>query len=374
MERLTLVLNTGSSSVKFAVARGQRIFIRGQIEHFGSQAMMRVDFGTERTMRRIAIPRLATALTVIHKLLRGLGIVPTVVAHRIVHGGQRFSKPTTLTSSNLRYLHTLIDLAPLHQPVNLMGVDFAQRAWPSAMEIGVFDTALYRALPATVRTYALPATLTKRLHIEKYGFHGISHAWAFHLAAATLRVKPRELSAVTLHLGAGASMTLWRHGHPIDTTMGFTPLEGLVMSTRSGDIDPAIPLYIQEKLHWTARKVEHILEQHAGLIGLSGLRDMRDVLRAAGHRVAGWPTHRWTAAQRKKAILALDVFVYHVQKSLAGYLGMSDRIAAIVFTGPVGTNRTIQQMIKRGVPAMRGKKILEVQADEEQAIVVAVAK
>src|SRR4029079_1420227 len=140
-----------------------------------------------------------------------------------------------------------------------------------------------------------PIQLTKRLHIEKYGFHGTSHAWAFAQAAKKLGLAAKKVSAVTVHLGSGASMTLWHNGRPIDTTMGFTPLEGLVMSTRSGDIDPAIPHYIQKKLGWSAARINTMLEEHAGLVGISGLKDMRDILGATGHHVPGWPRKAWPA-------------------------------------------------------------------------------
>lgn len=373
MSRTTLVLNAGSSSVKFAVARRGKIFIRGNIDHLGSHAGIRLIAGRHVSTRTAAIKNPPSAFRAIRKILDHLNIVPDVVAHRIVHGGQKFSQPTRLTPAVIKYLHTLIELAPLHQPAGLMGFDFAKAAWPKAVQWGVFDTAIYRALPVKVRTYALPRNITKRLHIEKYGFHGISHAWAFNQAALKLKTSPQKLSAVTIHLGSGASMTLWKNGYPIDTTMGFTPLEGLVMSTRSGDIDPSIPLYIQEKLGYSARRVEHLLEQHAGLLGLSGLSDMRDVLSAAGHPVVGWPRKHWPVATKTKAKQALDVFIYHVRRTLAGYLGLSE-VQAIVFTGPIGENPVIQKMILRDLPAARSVKRLTVVADEERAIVEAISK
>lgn len=359
--------------MKFAVARGGKIFIRGNIDHFGKSTGIRLVAGHHVSSRTAAIANPQSAFRAMRKILDHLNITPDVVAHRIVHGGQKLSQPTKLTQSTLHYLHTLIDLAPLHQPVNLMGVYFAKKTWPKATEWGVFDTAIYRALPVKVRTYALPRDITKRLHIEKYGFHGISHDWAFNQAAKRLKESPRKLSAVTLHLGSGASMTLWKHGRPIDTTMGFTPLEGLVMSTRSGDIDPSIPLYIQEKLGFSAKHVEHLLEQHAGLLGLSGLHDMRDILGAAGHHVPGWPSHKYGAVAKKRAGLALDVFAYHVRRTLAGYLGLASA-QVVVFTGPVGANSTIQKMILHDLPAARGIRRVTVDADEEQAIVEAVQK
>lgn len=202
----------------------------------------------------------------------------------------------------------------------------------------------------------------------KYGFHGISHAWAFRQAAFKLHRPQRSFSAVTLHLGAGASMTLWQRGRPMDTTMGFTPLAGLVMATRSGDIDPAIPLFLQEKLGLSAKQVQHVLEHESGLKGLCGLSDMRDVLDAIGHPVRGWPHRRYPSITRAQSKLALDVFVYHIRMVLAGYTGMLQQKDAVVFTGPVGENRLIQKYILRDLPAARRIPRVTVEADEEQAM------
>lgn len=372
MGRMLVVLNAGSSSVKFAVARNRRIIARGGIEHFGRTAGIRITTNGRTRRCTMRVPNLQAALLEIRRVIADLHIVPDAVAHRIVHGGARFSKPTKLTTAVISSLKKLVPLAPLHEPANLAGIAFARRAWPKAVPWGVFDTAIYRALPEYVRTYALPPSVTRRLAIEKYGFHGTSHAWAFHQAANRLNKPINKLTAVSIHLGAGASMTLWQHGKPADTTMGFTPLEGLVMLTRPGDIDPAIPLYLQERLGWSARRVDDLLQRHSGLVGLSGFKDMRDILAAVGKPVAGWPRPRLSAAARKHSRLALDVFIYRIRRYLAAYLGLTEKPQAIVFTGPMAENRTIQRMVLDGLPAARGVRTLTVHADEEQAIVDAV--
>lgn len=366
--RTLLVFNAGSSSVKFAAARGRAILLRGEIDHFGRSAKIQLTIRTRRRTTEERIPNLRSAFSWIRSTVKGLGIRPDAVAHRIVHGGEKYTKSARLTPPVLRYLHSLLPIAPLHQPANLLGVAFAQRTWPKAAEWGVFDTALYRTLPAWVRTYALPRGLAERLQIEKYGFHGIAHEWSFRQAASKLHIPAKQLSAVTAHLGSGASMTLWQNGRPIDTTMGFTPLEGLVMATRSGDIDPAIPLYIQERLGWSAKKVQDLLEHHAGLIGISGMRDMRDILQAAGYPVRGWEMQQVSSATRRKAKLALDMYVYHVRRTLAGYLGMIGHAQAIIFSGPIGENTTIQKLVLQNLPAARGIRTLSVHTDEERAI------
>lgn len=372
MKKTVLVLNVGSSSVKFAVAQDKKIILRGAIDHFGKKAGLRIDAEGEHQQRTLHVANVHSACTVIQRLLSSLHITPTVLAHRIVHGGRKFSKPTRLTTSVIDYLHELIELAPLHQPANLLGVEFSERAWPAAQQWGVFDTALYQHLSATVKTYALPAKLAHKLHIEKYGFHGLSHGWAFKQAVKILHRPTKNVSAVTIHLGSGDSMTLWHNGGPIDTTMGFTPLEGLVMATRSGDIDPAIPLYIQKKLRWSVTRVQNMLEHHSGLIGISGLQDMRDVLSAAGHAVPGWPTKKWSAETRTQAKFALDIFCYHIRRTLSGYLGLLEDPQAIIFTGPIGQNTIIQNMVLKNLPIAQGVRRIAVAADEEQAIVDAV--
>ncbi|MFH0829235.1 MAG: acetate kinase [Candidatus Kerfeldbacteria bacterium] len=373
MTRNVVVLNAGSSSVKFAVAQNRRIVLRGFVEHFGRQARIHVVSEGRRRTRVANVPDLRSALVEVRRVAADYGIKPDIIAHRIVHGGKRFSKPMRLTPSVIQYLKTLADLAPLHQPANLLGVSFAKRVWPKALQWGVFDTAIYRSLPEHARTYAIPRRLATLLAIERYGFHGTSHAWVFRQGAKKLRKPLRSFSAVTIHLGAGASMTLWQNGVPVDTTMGFTPLEGLTMLTRSGDIDPAIPLYIQSKLGWSAERVKYLLEHESGLFGLCGLKDMRDILGAIGKPVAGWPRRKYTAAVRARARLALGVYTYRIRRYLAAYLGLSSTVQAIVFTGPISGKRIIRQMILRDLPAARGIRTFMVPTDEEQAIVDAVA-
>ena len=238
--KTVLVLNTGSSSVKFAVAHGRKIFLRGLIDHFGRQAKLITTYNGRQHHTTMPVADLRAALAVVRQQLSALRLRPDLVAHRIVHGGRKFNKPVQLSPTNLKYLHGLTELAPLHQPANLAGVAWAKKSWPKATQWGVFDTAVFRALPACAKVYALPKSVTQKLQIEKYGFHGTSHAWAFRQAAKKLNLSASKLSAVTIHLGAGSSMTLWCDGKPLDTTMGFTPLAGLVMSTRAGDIDPAM--------------------------------------------------------------------------------------------------------------------------------------
>ena len=372
MPRTILVLNVGSSSVKFAVARGRQIIMRGLIDHVSQRARVGWSFRSRRHARTVFIPDLPSALKQVRGIMAEYQLTPDAIAHRIVHGGQRYTQPTKLTPATIKYLRQLNELAPLHQPANLAGVAFGKRYWPSATEWGVFDTAIFRQLPAAARIYALPLGLAKRLHIEKYGFHGTSHQWAFRQAASKLKIPPRKMSAVTIHLGSGSSMTLWDHGRPIDTSLGFTPLSGLVMLTRSGDIDPAIPLFLQSKMRWPAPRVQQMLEYESGLVGLCGLHDMRDILVAVGQPVANWPHRHFSSAIRNRAKLALKVYVFRIQRELAGFLGLISRASAVIFTGPIGEKHYLQQLIISGLPAVRGIPRVTIHADEEQAMVEAI--
>ncbi len=297
---------------------------------------------------------------------------PQLVAHRIVHGGDVFWKPTKLSSGVIQRLQRLAVLAPLHLPINLRAVQLVRRRWPSVEQWGVFDTGLYHALPEPARLYSIPLSLARRYHIRKYGFHGISHAATFARACRRLGWSPRRVSGVTIHLGAGDSITAWQRGRPVDTSMGFTPLEGLTMATRSGDLDPFIPLYLQTRLGWSPTRVSRLLEQRSGLFGISGLRDIRDVLAAAGHPVRGWPRRVWKPTQRRHARLALRMFIYDIQRYLASYLGMLPQPRLIAFTGAVGNNPWIRQQVLRGVPIVRGLRVVSRPADEEGAIADAV--
>lgn len=359
---ITLVLNAGSSSLKFAAFNGRRKALVGIIDRLGPDA--EIVLGQRR--ERVPARTVAQALRVLRDVLRGRQLMPDVVAHRVVHGGGVYWRPTRVTPAVVRRLKGLTDLAPLHMPNNLQTIAAAQLAWPKAQHWGVFDTAAFHHLPATTQTYALPSAVRRRWRIRKYGFHGISHQWAFRQAARRLHRPPLQCDAVTIHLGAGDSMTLWQRGRPTDTSMGFTPLEGLTMMTRSGDLDPAIPLFLVRH-GLSVDRVRHMLEERSGLFGLTGLRDMRDVLAAAGHPIPGWPRQQWTAHQRRQARLGLDIFLYDIQRYLASYLGQVNRRALIVFTGAMSKNTWLRRQILRW-PATRGHRVVVIPTDEEMAI------
>ena len=235
--------------------------------------------------------------------------------HRIVHGGERFRAPAVIDDEVTAALHELTALAPLHQPKSLAALAAVRRARPGLPEVACFDTAFHATLPPAASTYALPAAWRERWPLRRYGFHGLSHAWASRRAGAG--------RVVTCHLGAGASLAAVRDGRCVDTTMGFTPLEGLVMATRSGSVDPGLILWLLEHTGMAERELAEALEHESGLLGLAGTADMRAVL---------------AAAQREEpaAVLALDVYVHRLRAGIAAMAASLDGLDTLVFTGGVG--------------------------------------
>jgi acetate kinase len=295
-----LVVNAGSSSVKLRVL-GDDDALLGE--------------------RDLAAPRSEVDQD---GLARALAELPQadVVGHRVVHGGQRFRAPVRIDEEVLRELHDLTELAPLHQPKSLAGIEAVQRALPDVPAVACFDTAFHATLPDAAATYALPAVLRERFGLRRYGFHGLSHAYAARRAAELLGRAEHGFRVVTCHLGAGASLAAVRDGRSVDTTMGFTPLEGLVMATRSGSVDPGLVLWLLEHERMTEPQMADALEHESGLLGLAGTADMREVL----------------ARDDETAKLALDVYLHRLRAGIAAMAAALDGLDALVFTGGVGEN------------------------------------
>lgn len=247
------------------------------------------------------------------------------VGHRVVHGGPKLSTAVLVDDDIEAYLRSLVDLAPLHQPPALEGIDLTRRLLPGVPAVACFDTAFHASLPAAAATYAVPPAWRERYSLRRYGFHGLSHAYASRRAAELLGRQAERLRMVTCHLGAGASLAAVAGGRSIDTTMGFTPLEGLVMATRPGNVDPGLLLWLQRRGGLTEPELSDALEHRAGLMALAGTGDMRVVLA----RVASGD-----AAAR----LALDVYVHRLRAGVAAMAAAMDGLDAIVFTGGVGEN------------------------------------
>jgi acetate kinase len=290
-----LVVNAGSSSLKLSLLDGDDMTLAAcELDARGAQADP---------------DALAAAL--------GEGGLSDAdaVGHRVVHGGTRFTAPVVVDDAAARELEALIDLAPLHQPKSLAAMRAVSAALPERPAVACFDTAFHATLPLAAATYALPAAWRERWRLRRFGFHGISHAWI-------ARQEPQG-RVVSCHLGAGASLCAIADGRSVDTTMGFTPLEGLVMATRSGSVDPGLLLWLEEHERIAARDLAETLEQESGLVGLAGTPDMRKVLERA-------------AAGDDAAVLARDVYVHRLAASIAAMTAALGGLDALVFTGGVG--------------------------------------
>jgi acetate kinase len=249
------------------------------------------------------------------------------VGHRIVHGGTRFHGPVLLDPGVRAALEDLADLAPLHQPRSLAGIDAVGALLPEVPAVGCFDTAFHGTMPAAAATYALPAAWRERWGLRRFGFHGLSHAYAARRAAGLVGRPLEELRVVSCHLGAGASLAAVRHGRSVDTTMGFTPLEGLVMATRSGSVDPGLLMWLQQHGGVGVGELSDALEHSSGLAGLAGYSgDMRQVQRAA-------------AAGEAQAVLAVEVYVHRLRREIAAMAAAMDGLDVLAFTGGVGEHQ-----------------------------------
>ena len=247
------------------------------------------------------------------------------VGHRVVHGGARYSASVLVDARVTAYLRKISDLAPLHMPAALEGISAVRRLMPRVPAVACFDTSFHSTMPPAATTYAIPDRWRQRFGIRRYGFHGFSHAYSSRRASELLGVRPSKLRIVTCHLGSGASLAAVERGRSVDTTMGFTPLEGVVMATRSGSIDPGIILWLQRHERMGEHELTEALDGRSGLLGLGGTKDMREVL---GRRSAG----------DERAMLAFDVYIHRLRACIASMAAAMDGLDALVFTGGVGEN------------------------------------
>jgi acetate kinase len=271
---------------------------------------------------------------------------PDAVGHRIVHGGERFRDPVRIDPGVVRELKGLTNLAPLHQPKSLAALEAVGKAIPDTPAVACFDTAFHATIPLAASTYAIPEEWRRRYGIRRYGFHGLSHAYAARRASEML--DRSDLRLVICHLGAGASLAAVRDGESVDTTMGFTPLEGLVMATRSGSVDPGALLWLLERHSLTAREMTEVLEHESGLFGLAGTPDMREILDRS-------------RAGDERAVLARDVYIHRLRAEIAAMAAALGGVDALAFTGGVGENSTEVRM-----RALEGLDIPSISLDPEQ--------
>ncbi|MCO4276625.1 acetate kinase [Pseudarthrobacter sp. HLT3-5] len=319
---LVLVINSGSSSLKYQVrdVAAGIVLTEGMIEKIGMGNGGDGDGEIEGPRDHAEALELVDAA--IHAELGDLELA--AVGHRVVHGGERFAEPVLIDNEITRAIERLNPLAPLHNPANVLGIRAISKKWPDLPQVAVFDTAFHRTLPEHAWRYAVPDELYTNHGIRRYGFHGTSHEYVTHRAAALLDLPVDEFDGVIAHLGNGASVTAIRRGHSVDTSMGFTPLEGLVMGTRSGDLDPSILVFLG-RYGWTPEDIDTMLNRESGLKGLAGNNDMRSVVEAS-------------EAGDAKASMALAVASYRLAKYIGGYHVAVGGAKALVFSAGIGEN------------------------------------
>ena len=329
-----LVVNCGSSSIKYQLYRMPEgsVISKGFVERIGQPDAAlehRFDDEVRRVKCRIADHEEGMAL-ILETLVGSDGVLSDVreiaaVGHRVVHGGEEFTGSVCITQEVIESIERFSDLAPLHNPPNLTGIRAAMRKLPDVPQVACFDTAFHATIPEVAYTYALPYELYEKFGVRRYGFHGTSHRYVARRAAQLLGKHKYEINCITAHLGNGCSITAVREGRSVDTSMGLTPLEGLVMGTRSGDFDPAILFYLAERGYDMA-SLNKLCNKQSGLLGVSGeSNDMRTLIEKAE-----------TGNQRAR--LAIDIFSYRIKKYVGMYAAVLGRVDALVFTGGIGEN------------------------------------
>lgn len=335
MSRFVLVINSGSSSMKYQLidpAEGIAA-ASGLVERIGGKGEATHKTGSETLAFADDIPDHGAALTIMRQLFADTGMplsdVPLVaVGHRVVHGGGLFGDPVVVDDEVLHLIRGLSVLAPLHNPANATGIARAMLAFPGIPQVAVFDTAFFRDLPAAAATYAIDRAVAAEHQIRRYGFHGTSHQYVSHLLPGVLGRDVTDLKTIVLHLGNGASASAVRYGRAVETSMGLTPLEGLVMGTRSGDVDPGVVFHLLRNGGMTADEVDNLLNRRSGVFGLSGVNDFRDL-------------HRLIASGSTDAAVALDVYCHRVRKYVGAYLAVLGGADVIAFTAGVGENDAV---------------------------------
>jgi acetate kinase len=333
-----LVLNAGSSSIKFQLFEitGWSVVASGSISRIGEEdALLNVrwhdtDGQPQQLDEHHPIPNHHEALERVAAQLRATGALADLgelqaVGHRVVHGGEAFHLPTLIDEDVIAAIRQMIALAPLHNPAHLDGILVARALFPDVPQVAVFDTAFHQTMPRIAYRYAIPEHLYREHQVRRYGFHGTSHAYVGKRAAAMLGRSFDRSHLITLHLGNGASATAIRNGSSVDTSMGMTPLEGLVMGTRCGDIDPAVLIYLLQHLELDQAQLEQLLNRHSGLLGLCGVNDMREI-------------HRRVETGDPQAELALGIFCYRLKKYIGAYTAVLGDVHGLVFTGGIGEN------------------------------------
>ncbi|MDD5129908.1 MAG: acetate kinase [Candidatus Omnitrophica bacterium] len=338
-----LIINSGSSSIKYKLfdMPSETLVKKGVIENIGEDGS-----------------RFKNHYSGLKIILQEAELVDAV-GHRVVHGAEDFNKPALVDSRVIKGIKKCSAIAPLHNPANLSGITACQKLLPGVKQVVVFDTAFHQSIPEYAFIYGLPYDYYQKLRVRKYGFHGTSHEYVAEEASRILKKPLNKLNLITCHLGNGCSITAIKQGKSVDTSMGYTPLEGLVMGTRCGDVDPALITHIMHKKNLDTRQMDRILNKESGLKGISGIsNDMRLLDEKA-------------QAGNKRAKLALDIFVYRIRKYIGAYLAVLGRIDALIFTAGIGENKaSIRESVCQDLFAYLKKppKIMVIPTNEELMI------
>jgi len=338
-----LIINSGSSSIKYQVIEmeTETVLAVGLVERIGEEVgRLKSTFfpGTKAEAESVIEQPIPDHSSGMRLVIAGLtdkdkGVIGDTseilaIGHRVVHGGEDFHSSTMITKEVMDAIQRNIPLAPLHNPANLDGIRVAMEIFPKVPQVAVFDTAFHQTMPPHAFMYALPYSLYEKDRVRRYGFHGTSHRFVAGECAFLLNKPLAECNLITIHLGNGCSMTAIENGRSVDTSLGMTPLEGLVMGTRSGDLDPAVHLFLQQNKGWDLETIDALLNKESGLKGLCGLNDMRDI-------------HKAIESGDARAALALDVQTYRNRKYIGAYMAVLGRIDGIVFTAGIGENDAI---------------------------------
>jgi acetate kinase len=334
-----LVINAGSSSIKYQLLEmpEQIVLAKGILEKIGEEnSILSHKTNDKDTQIKKPIPNHELGMLLISQMLTDpeIGVIKNIteiaaVGHRVVHGGEKFSDSCLITKEVIDVIQEYADLAPLHNPPNLTGIKAATAILPNIPQVAAFDTAFHQTMPKHAYIYGIPYEYYEKYKVRRYGFHGTSHRYVARRAATLLGKNKSEANVITCHLGNGCSITAVERGNSVDNSMGLTPLEGLVMGTRAGDIDPGIVFYLAERLQLSIKQITQILNKKSGLLGISGIsNDVRNLLEEA-------------EKGNDRAQLAIDVFCYRVKKYIGAYMAVLGRTDAIVFTGGIGENATM---------------------------------
>ena len=335
---IVLVLNCGSSSIKYKVfemENNAEVIAKGLVERIGivDSILTHKPAGKEPYKTVVDIPDHTIGINLVidalidpnHGVLKDISEIKAV-GHRVAHGGENFTESVLISDNVKRDIDACIELAPLHNPANLKGILSVEKLIPGIPQVAVFDTSFHQTMPDYSYMYAIPYEYYEKYRIRKYGFHGTSHKFVANKAAGLLGKDINELKIITCHLGNGASITAIENGKSVDTSMGFTPVDGLIMGTRTGEVDPGVLIYIADKEHLNVQGVSNMINKKSGVMGITNLSsDMRDLEIAAG-------------SGNERAILALNMYAYKVKKFIGAYVAAINGIDLLVFTGGVGEN------------------------------------